>query len=390
MTPTVPDLPRSLATRLRAWLAAGHNRRRAAQQSRACLQLLDLLPLPVAVCSAGRARINAAMAQLLRVQRGDALELPWDWQHFIAESDWPDWSAAVQRVQQTGLAQWLHARVRAEGLQRLRAEDAERAPAGDAQRELLVQLAPIDAFDAAGAALAVVLHVAEDAAAQQANLQLRQLLATAETEKWRFGQAVHDELGQRLSGIAYFAKALERKLQAERRAEADDAGWLTRLANESMSAARALAQGLMPVGSDDAGALEVALVTLCRNTGKMFDTRCTLDADPAFVAGSVAQANHLYHAIQELMSNGIKHGGARNVQVRLEVQPRGRRVSVYNDGLGLSAAAPDPQVRRGMGLYGVRSRVAHLGGQFTLADVAAGGVLATIELPALAENGGDA
>lgn len=347
---------------------AGRHRSR---QYRGNLQLLDLMQVPVALCDANhvRAQINTAMADLFGIERGDALDLPLDWQRFVIAEDWPAFAEAMGAAHRTGRQQWLQIRIRS----------------GDPEPEVQAQIVAVpDASSAEGhtaeLTMAVVLHPPEGTVAQQSIRRLRALLEMAEAEKWHFGQAVHDELGQRLSGIAYFAKALQRKLELAQRPESDDAGWLTNLANESMSVARGLARGLVPVGTDDPGALAAMLVELCQNTSKMFGTRCTLHADDKFDPGGAARANHLYRAVQELMTNAIKHGGAQNVTVSLEVHARGQHVGVHNVGSSLGAATAAMPKHRGMGLNGVRSRVAYLGGQFTLTDGNAG-VLASIELP---------
>jgi signal transduction histidine kinase len=337
--------------------------RRQLRGRRALLDVLDLLAVAVALCSAREARAtpNRAMAHLLRLERGKATDIPFDWQQVVIADDWPAWVRAIDSALQTGRGQWLRCTMRL----------------ADASSEVLAQIAPIDAEEGVELAVSLTLPKEEGGLAQETILQLRDLLEFAEAEKWHFGQAVHDELGQRLSGIAYFAKALQRKLQNVHSAEADDAGWLNGLANESMSVARDLARGLVPVGTDDPDTLAAALGELCEKAGRTFDITCTLDADPRFDPGGAAKANHLYHAIQELITNAVKHGCARRVQVRLEVRADRQRVKVRNDGIGLGSSP----ARFGMGVIGVRSRVAYLGGQFTLADEGQGDVLAVIDLP---------
>jgi signal transduction histidine kinase len=333
------------------------------QRRRATLDLLDLLPVAVALCDLprGRVSVNRAMAHLLRIEAEQRTDLALDWQALIAAEDGPAWQATAALAQQSGQAQWLHCTLRAAGI----------------EQPVLAQIAPVDGEDGPQLVVGLTPRQGEAGLAQQAVLQLRDLLSLAEAEQWKFGQAVHDELGQRLSGMAYFAKSLQRRLQQAQRAEADDAGWLTGLANESMSVARGLARGLVPVGTDDPGALAAALEEVCEHTRRNFDIRCELHVDPGFEPGGATQANHLYHAVQELVTNACKHGHARDVQVRLEVEDDGQRVTVRNDGRSLGAPPP----RGGMGLNGVRSRVAYLGGRFTLADEPGGGVKASITLP---------
>lgn len=76
------------------------------------------------------------------------------------------------------------------------------------------------------------------------------------------------------------------------------------------------------------------------------------------------------------MTHAVKHGAAHQVKAGLEVLEACQRVVVGNVCAGL-AQSP---ARRGMGVSGVSSRVAWLGGRFMLADQDQG-VLATIDMP---------
>ncbi len=337
--------------------------RRQAQRRHEWLELLNLIPIPLAIGSAQHDRVvlNRVMAHVLQFKPDDPTDCPLDWRQIVAPQDWSAWAKAIDLALQSGRPQWLRCTMRL----------------ADTSNEVLAQIAAIGSADGVALAFSVELPRGDGGLTQETILQLRELLGLAEAEKWHFGQAVHDELGQRLSGIAFFAKALQRNLQIAKRCEADDAAWLNGLANESMSVARDLARGLVPVGTNDPDALAATLADLCHRAGKAFHITCELKADPGFDPGGAAQANHLYHAIQEMITNAMKHGRARTVQVGLEVLADRQRVKVRNDGVGLGPAP----TRRGMGLNGVRSRAAYLGGTFSLADEGQGGVLAAIDLP---------
>lgn len=347
----------------------------AAQRRRqALLQLLDTLPLAIALCPLRErgGTPNQAMSQLLGLEPGSPGP---DWPALLAEADRPAWQAAWDVALQGGRPQWIEVTMTL----------ADGTGVGRHAAPLLAQLSPRRGDEGAQMIVCLSALQGDGGLDRRTLLQLRQLLALAEGEKWDFGQAVHDELGQRLSGMAYFAKALQRKLQKAGRPEAEDAGWLTDLANESMSVARDMARALVPVGSDDPGALGAALAELCEKTAKAFGIRCEVSVDPDFDAGGAAQASHLYHALQELVNNAVRHGQARQVQVRLQALDDRLQATVDNDGLALPAG----NTRRGMGLSGVRSRAAYLGAQFAIADRPEGGVQARIEWPrAGASRGG--
>jgi signal transduction histidine kinase len=353
--------------RLRAGLARarGRLRRLSRQQQR----LLDLMPQPAAITSGegGRANIGASMAQLLGIQGGRHRH--WTWSRVVAAADQTAWQQAFEQVHLTGQAAWLPITVH--------------AAAGP--REVVARIAVVG-DPPSGVEQALTLVALQLAAApspqHQAESSLRELLRLAEAEMWRFGQALHDDIGQHLTGLAFVSNALEQKLRSAGRVEANDAQWLAKLAYESIEKSRSLARGMLPVNSDDPGALAMSLRELCEHASSVFGADCRLVADPRFEGGSVARANHLHHAVKELVANAIKHGHARSVIVRLEALPAGTRVSVENDGADLPANAH--RARRGMGLAGVRMRAAHLGGTFTFGAAPGGqGVLALIELPAV-------
>ena len=342
--------------------AAAAAARAQVQRRRALLTLLDSLPVAVALCNPrdGCGTPNRAMAELLQMEHG-APGLSIDWLQILSREDGAAWLATRDAALRSGRPQWLRSTLQISG----------------AACPVVMQIAPFAGEEGVEVAVSLTLADGESGRTQETVLQLRELLALAEAEKWHFGQAVHDELGQRLSGMAYFAKALQCKLQKAQRAEADDAAWLTDLANESMAVARGLARGLLPVGTDDPGGLGAALADLCERAGKTFGIDCTLSVDPAFDAGGAAQASHLYHAIQELVTNAVKHGEAQKVQVSLDRLDDHQRATVRNDGKSLA----DTPARLGMGLLGVRSRAAYLGAQFTFTDEGPGTVLAVIDLP---------
>lgn len=342
--------------------------RRVEDTRRAYQHVLNQVSQPLAISdpTGSSTYINPALVSMLQVERASSVEQAVDWQHWVAEADWPDWCAAVQRAQQSGQVQWLRVSFRIDGV----------------DHAVMAQLVPFggETDGSRGVCLAVLLRMAANTGAMPSYFHVRELLHMAEAEKWRFGQALHDELGQRLAGMAFMAKSLERKLRNAQRPEADDALWLSVLAKESISATRGLARGLVPVDGDDPVALTAALAELCRTLATTFSAHCALESDPRFDAGGSAQANHLYHVAQELMTNAFKHGQARAVVVRLEVHQQGQRLVVHNDGIALDLVAM--KTRRGMGLSGIRSRATYLGGHFTLRDEPQGtGVAAIIELP---------
>jgi signal transduction histidine kinase len=93
----------------------------------------------------------------------------------------------------------------------------------------------------------------------------------------------------------------------------------------------------------------------------------------------------VYRVVQEALTNVIKHAGKPQTEVRLTYEPAALVVEVANNGPPIPAAgpAPDAGVPRGagMGLLGLRERVALYGGELTAGPRPGGGWLVKARMP---------
>lgn len=355
-------------------------RAQATRLRKSAVQWLELLPEPTWLASADgtRASFNGAFASFFGLNADHGGAMPWHWDRVIDEPARAAWSQLLLRVRLTGATQWRRVSLQtSEGRRRLvlARVSALRDPLFGTDERVTV----------------VMLHVGRDALNPTEDAtRARELLQLAEAEQWRLGQALHDELGQQLTGIAFLANVLERKLRAVNRSEADDARWLTTLANETIDKARQLARGLVPVNSADPGALAAALSELGRRSGEVFDLACTVQADPGFDPGGAERANHLYRIAQELITNAVRHGAARQVSIDLLEAGTGgmQRMRVTSDGVRIDARALEGG--RGLGLAGIRSRVAYMRATLSFEVLEQGGLAVAVELPpATAAHFGD-
>ena len=93
----------------------------------------------------------------------------------------------------------------------------------------------------------------------------------------------------------------------------------------------------------------------------------------------------VYRVVQEALTNVIKHAGKPQAEVRLTYEPAALVVEVADDGRPIPAAgpAPDAGVPRGagMGLLGLRERVALYGGDLGAGPRPGGGWLVQARIP---------
>lgn len=210
-----------------------------------------------------------------------------------------------------------------------------------------------------------------------------EVIAISEMERGRIGRDLHDVLGQNLTGIAFLGKLLERKLQERGLPEAAEAREICNLASEGMRQTRALARGLYPmqVRADE---LVSSLKALALDTQHTFQLTCRLESSGKQDPGVDAEAaTHLYHIAQEAITNAIKHGKARNVQLRLQDHSGSLRLSIQDDGVGFNATDKP----HGIGLRIMGHRASVLGGTLAVESQPARGTTVTCTLPTGRQTG---
>jgi len=70
--------------------------------------------------------------------------------------------------------------------------------------------------------------------------------------------------------------------------------------------------------------------------------------------------------MQEALNNVVKHAGACNVTIALDLQPDRTTLRVVDDGAGFDLAVLEPSNGRHLGLVSMRERAAEIGGSLDL------------------------
>lgn len=202
----------------------------------------------------------------------------------------------------------------------------------------------------------------------------KEILNISEREQRRIGRELHDSIGQQFTGIAFMMKVLEQKLGKKLPEEASDAQEIKKLVNQSMDQMRGLAKGLHPVDLD-AGSLTAALQELASTTEMVFGIQCDLKCDESVPVDDAEVATHLYRITQEAITNAIKHGQARNVQVEFACRDGKTVLSIENDGLDFPQKLD--RMRAGMGLQIMDHRADIIGASLEIRKAPEGGTIVT-------------
>ncbi|MEH2535060.1 two-component system sensor histidine kinase UhpB [Bradyrhizobium sp. AZCC 1588] len=222
----------------------------------------------------------------------------------------------------------------------------------------------------------IVFGVAMDIdAAKQAELEriklLRRLSVAEENERRRVARELHDQIGQSVTGLLLGLKNLEHSIGPNvDRARADRILWLQTLANGIGRDLHRVATDLRPTALDDLG-LHDAVKALCSEWSSRYHVKIDLHilGTPNRVPPDIEIA--VYRAIQEALTNILKHAKAKNVSVVIDQRSRELRAVVEDDGVGFSAEAGGPSeyernASTKLGLSGMRERLSLIGGTIVI------------------------
>jgi signal transduction histidine kinase len=216
--------------------------------------------------------------------------------------------------------------------------------------------------------------IAVDLSRRVARDSLRRVVAGQELERQRLARELHDETGQALTSILLGLKAVEEAPTRDDMHAAAKA--LRELVVATLQDVRRLAVELRPKALDDFGlvaALERLVNLFSESTGIAVELEAALaDRLPRDVETT------LYRIVQEALTNIVKHARARNVSILLVRRGENATVVIEDDGEGFD---PDAAREDGLGLLGMRERVALLDGRLSVESSEGAGTTLAVEVP---------
>ena len=205
----------------------------------------------------------------------------------------------------------------------------------------------------------------------------KEILDISERERELIGQEMHDGMGQILTGIAVKCKGLAITLKSKSLEDSKDAQLISILASEAITQMRNLVKMLYPVDIETGG-LVSALQILASNTEKMMGVRCRFKCDTYISVKDLVEAKQIYRIVQEAITNAIKHGKTRNINIRIRLKKSGIVLTVKNNGLDFPKLSPK---RKGLGLKIMKYRTDLLGGSLDIRKGDKGGTIVTCIFP---------
>lgn len=200
-----------------------------------------------------------------------------------------------------------------------------------------------------------------------------------EEERHRLSRELHDETAQVFSAVRIELGVLRDGLPPAQTARLDQ---VLGLIDKGIRSIRSVTNDLRPSLLDDLGLLP-ALRGLVAEFGERSGMRVELDAPASLPPLSQEAELALFRALQEALSNVLRHAGAQAVDVGISVSREGVLLEVRDDGRGPDGLRPEELEREGhMGLAGMRERIGALGGTVRFGGEPGAGALLEVLVPA--------
>lgn len=239
------------------------------------------------------------------------------------------------------------------GLERLAADDlSTRLPPFD-----LAELSAIrDVFNTLAETLQNTLA--------ERNALTQKLIAVQDEERKNLARELHDEFGQCLAAISAVAAVASQTAREECPALQSECDSISRTAARMMEVLRSALIRLRPPDVEEFG-LAASLESLIAgwNNRSRGRTRFDIEVTGEFDALPSPFSASLYRIAQEAITNAAKHAEATRVALYLSMRERGSgeiALTVEDDGKALDV---DFAATSGMGILGMRERIAALGGK---------------------------
>jgi two-component system, NarL family, sensor histidine kinase UhpB len=221
--------------------------------------------------------------------------------------------------------------------------------------------------------------------------RLRQLSSylesVREAERTRIAQEIHDELGAVLTGIklglAAIAKASGTQHDALPRRKL---GAVIQSVDGAIQTVRKIAADLRPSLLDNLG-LWAAIEWQCQEMERRLGIPVSIRLGQREPDASLDRdrATAVFRIVQEALTNVARHARATRVEVSAEADAGAVRVSVCDNGKGMSRSGTE-QVKT-FGLLGMQERARSFGGDVTWSSEPGGGTTVRVNVPH--RHGGD-
>jgi two-component system sensor histidine kinase UhpB len=208
----------------------------------------------------------------------------------------------------------------------------------------------------------------------------RQLLRAEEEERKRISRELHDETGQGLMVLRMYLQSLTSAFESGGVPEKFQEAF--QLLDRTIEGLRRIIRRLSPRVLEELGLL-AAVRREARELSRSTGIESTLALPETVTRLDHESEIAIYRTVQEALHNIAKHAGARHLRLDISQTRTAIRIVIEDDGIGFPTRRQSTQ---GLGLLGMRERIAALGGNVRIRSLPEKGTRISVTLPAHPEN----
>ncbi len=202
------------------------------------------------------------------------------------------------------------------------------------------------------------------------------LLHAQEEERKRISRELHDETGQALMVIRLYLGMLESSVTG-RTARSKIRETLA-VVDRTIEGIRRIIGRLSPLVLQELG-LIAAVRKEAKDLAKSAGVRARVNVSPEFGRLSPVLETAIYRVVQEALHNVAKHANATTVNIELTHEAEAIRLTIEDDGVGISKTK---SARQTFGIAGMYERIGNLGGKMKVTSARGKGTRIEVNAPA--------
>ena len=175
-------------------------------------------------------------------------------------------------------------------------------------------------------------------------------------ERNRIAREIHDTLGHTLTGLAAGIDACIALAGDDKPALRNQLNLLSKVSRNGIKDIRMSVSSLRPDAPERLN-LKSAIEELVENTKRVAGVNINLDCDIINLKFDEDEEMAIYRIVQESLTNAIRHGKAKNIDVSIKKNYGSINLLICDDGIGCE------NIKAGFGLRHIRERVNMLKGQ---------------------------
>lgn len=204
-----------------------------------------------------------------------------------------------------------------------------------------------------------------------------EVLKISEMERMRFSMDLHDDICQRLGGIAMYSKSLTDTSKLKE---------LSSLIDETLQRTRQYAHKSFPMDLGNLG-LEAALSGLCFNIEKQTELTIFFSWNIMDLFTNEEEMN-IFRIVQEALNNIVKHSKATKAELKGSIKNKEIIISIADNGIGTQNTKPlsltnplEGKRPQGLGLRSMEYRAHQIQAIYSISSIPTLGTTIKINIP---------